>query len=320
MKDWTDQGNDFAAILRRVVSGVWGRAEFGAAFETHLHPDVILRGPDHLLQGRVALATAALQPLAAFPERVLHIEDAGWSAIAGGTRAGAARLFCDGRHDGPGLYGAPTGAPASYRVLMDVAAKGSTIGEIWRVRDTGAIFAALGLDPERWAAERLGWGDRDTSPFRPGIDEPGAYTAAGNNSEWGRAWAGLLERAMEGSFDLFDAQTDPAAEIALPGGRIARGGPGARRFWLGLRAAFPSARFNVQHRFGLETPLLPPRAFLRWSLDGRHDGPGLFGAPTGAEVHVMGMSQAEFGPDGLRREWTLIDPGAIWMQIKAQSG
>ena len=29
----------------------------------------------------------------------------------------------------------------------------------------------------------------------------------------------------------------------------------------------------------------------------------------------MGMSQAEFGPWGLRREYTLIDETAIWKQI-----
>ncbi|SIS68195.1 SnoaL-like polyketide cyclase [Roseivivax lentus] len=320
MKDWGDQSVDFTDTLRGVTDAIWGRAEFGHLFEAHLHPDAILRGPDHLLQGRLAIATAALQPMAAFPGRRLFTEDAGWTAIAGGTRAGALRLYSEGVHDGAGLYGPATGRAVGYRVLMDVAAKGAVIGEIWRLRDTAAIFTALGLDPERWAAERLAWGDRDSAPFRPGIDEPGAYTAAGNGSEWGRAWAALLERAMDGGFDLFDGQTDPAAEITLPGGVIRRGGAGARNFWLGLRAAFPSAQFKIRHRFGLETPLLPPRAFLRWSLDGRHDGPGLFGAPTGAEVHVMGMSQAEFGPGGLRREWTLIDPGAIWMQIKAQTG
>ena len=34
--------------------------------------------------------------------------------------------------------------------------------------------------------------------------------------------------------------------------------------------------------------MMPPRAALRWSLTGKHDGWGSFGAPTGAEVHIMG--------------------------------
>ena len=89
---------------------------------------------------------------------------------------------------------------------------------------------------------------------------------------------------------------------------------------MGLRSAFPSATFTLHHSIGIEAPLMPPRAALRWSLDGRHDGWGLFGAPSGAEVHVMGMSHAELGPGGVRREWTLIDEAAVWMQVLRATG
>jgi len=52
---------------------------------------------------------------------------------------------------------------------------------------------------------------------------------------------------------------------------------------------------------------------------------GAFGAPTGAEVYILGISQAEFGPfaaDGpsLRREYTLIDETAVWKQILLHTG
>ena len=65
---------------------------------------------------------------------------------------------------------------------------------------------------------------------------------------------------------------------------------------------------------------MPPRVAVRWGLDGRHDGPGLFGRPSGAEVYVMGISHAEFGPRGIRREFVLYDEVAIWKQIVQHSG
>ena len=70
---------------------------------------------------------------------------------------------------------------------------------------------------------------------------------------------------------------------------------------------------------------MPPRAAVRWSLTGRHDGPGAFGRPTGAPVHVMGITHAEFGrlgaaPARLRREFTLFDEIAIWKQIHLHTG
>ncbi len=88
---------------------------------------------------------------------------------------------------------------------------------------------------------------------------------------------------------------------------------------MGLRSALPSATFRIEHQIGRVDPKLSPRSAIRWSLTGRHDGWGRYGAPTGAEVHVMGVSHAEFGPWGLRRETTLIDDIAIWKQILLQS-
>ena len=61
--------------------------------------------------------------------------------------------------------------------------------------------------------------------------------------------------------------------------------------------------------------MLSPRAAIRWSMYGLHEGWGEFGEPTGAKVYVFGATQCEFGPYGLKREWTLYDPISIWKQI-----
>ncbi|MEM9638069.1 MAG: nuclear transport factor 2 family protein, partial [Pseudomonadota bacterium] len=59
---------------------------------------------------------------------------------------------------------------------------------------------------------------------------------------------------------------------------------------------------------------------LRWSLHGKHSGWGRFGAPTGAEVYLLGICHAEFGPWGLRREYVIFDETTIWKQILLQTG
>jgi len=92
-----------------------------------------------------------------------------------------------------------------------------------------------------------------------------------------------------------------------------------------LRAAFPDAEFAIHHVIGRDDPMIPPRAAVRWSLWGRDAGWGGFGAPTGAMVYVLGITQAEFGPFGpdggsIRREWTLYDETAIWKQIALHTG
>ena len=89
---------------------------------------------------------------------------------------------------------------------------------------------------------------------------------------------------------------------------------------MSLRSSFPSAKFEVHHQIGRTDDHSAPRAALRWSLDGVHSGWGAFGPPTGAPVHVMGLSHAEYGPWGLRREFVLFDETAIWKQILLHTG
>ncbi len=130
---------------------------------------------------------------------------------------------------------------------------------------------------------------------------------------------------MNAYFTVIPQSYDRAANLFYPCGEEALRQDGADNFWMGLRASFPSAQFEIHHVIGLDDPLMPPRAALRWSLTGKHDGWGRFGSPTHKDVHIMGISHAEFGPWGesgwgLRREYTLFDETAIWKQILLQQG
>ena len=73
--------------------------------------------------------------------------------------------------------------------------------------------------------------------------------------------------------------------------------------------------FNVWHRVGRSDNGLPQRAAVMWVLNGFHCGSGLFGAPTGRPAQILGMSQAEFGPRGIRAEYSLFDELAVWSQL-----
>ena len=120
---------------------------------------------------------------------------------------------------------------------------------------------------------------------------------------------------MRGDLAAIPKVCDRAVELHGPGAATGHGWAACDRFWLGLRAAFPDAAFRVEHRIGREDPLSPPRSAVRWSLHGAHSGWGAFGAPSGATVYVLGISHAEWGPWGLRRDWTLYDETAVWTQV-----
>ena len=76
---------------------------------------------------------------------------------------------------------------------------------------------------------------------------------------------------------------------------------------------------------GRDEQTQPQSADVRWRMKGKHSGWGGFGKPTGAEVHIMGVSHAEFGAISgtqakLRREFVIFDETAIWKQILLHTG
>jgi hypothetical protein len=125
---------------------------------------------------------------------------------------------------------------------------------------------------------------------------------------------------MAGDIATIPRDYDRAVQLELPGGITGHSYGDADQFWVGLRAAFPDAAFVIHHTIGRDDPEFSPRAAVRWSLTGSHSGWGAYGAPTGARVHVMGISHAEFGPWGLRREFVALDETAIWKQILLKTG
>jgi hypothetical protein len=186
------------------------------------------------------------------------------------------------------------------------------------IRDNGAIATQLGQTTQAAAQALINSGDV-AFPLTPNSDVVGPYNGVGNGNEWGHKHAKILQKIMRAEFGVIEDEYDRACHLAYPCGVEAHGIDTAKEFFIGLRSAFPYASFKIEHQIGRHDPMLGARSAIRWSLTGKHEGFGRYGAPTGAEVHVMGVSHVEFGPWGVRRETTLIDDIAIWKQILLQT-
>ncbi|MGR3541918.1 MAG: ester cyclase [Hasllibacter sp.] len=279
---------------------------------------LVVRSPASVVTGNGGIVAATLGTLAEFPDRELPGEEVIWQP-AGDGFVSSHRLLCWATHAAPGAYGPPTGRRLTYRIIAECWCAGGAVRDEWLVRDQGAIVRQMGLGLEEWTRlqiAREGGPDRCVRPFAPDRDVPGPYRGPGPGGDEAEALAGAIRGALSGQCDPWD----PGAEIFHPGHAAAHGRRGARDFWGALATALPGAAFAVRHAMVRRDPGLPPRVALRWSLDGAHDGAGAFGPATGARVHVMGMTHAEIGPRGIRREWTLYDETAIWRQIVLAGG
>jgi len=323
MRGFDNKFTDFPDYILGITKEIWEDRGVGAQMKDYYHPDVVVRTPSGISFGEPGMTAATMATIVEFPDRELLGEDVIWSGTPEEGMLSSHRIFSNATHSGSGLFGPATGARLGTRAIADCYAKDNMISDEWLIRDNGGVVRQIGQDPRQWAAdliEREGGAEKASHPFSPTVDKDGPYLGRGNDNEWGAKAVSILTRMMEAEFSVIPNQYDRACHLEYAGGLTAHGWKAADEFWLPLRSAFPSAKFEIHHQIGREDPLMPPRAAIRWSLTGKHDGWGAFGAPTGAGVHVMGATHAEFGPWGLRREYTLFDETAVWKQILLHSG
>ncbi len=313
---------DFPEFIIGITKEIW--EDRGIATLNHYYaPDIPMRFPSGLVIGNQAVIAGTRATLAEFPDRQLYGEDVIWSGDSKGGYLSSHRLRTTGTHLCDGYFGSATGKTFVAMAIADCAARENQIFDEWLIRDTGAIVRQLGNTPKRFARkliEREGGTQNCVKPFTPDQDVDGGYHGRGNDNEHGTRLAEILNALAKSDIAVVRREYDRACTVEHAGGAIGHSWNFAERRWMALHSSFPSAQFEIHHQIGRDDPLMPPRAAIRWSLTGKHDGFGLFGKPTGADIHVMGFTHTEFGPWGLRREWTLFDEVSIWKQIIMQTG
>ena len=322
MRGFDERWKDFPDYIIGITKEIWEDRGIDT-LHRYYAPDIVVRSPPSVVVGNQGVIAATMATLAEFPDRTLLGEDVIWSGTPESGMLSSHRLLSTATHLGDGIYGKATGRKLTYRIIADCHAINNQINDEWLIRDQGAIIRQMDLEPKSYAMdliEREGGAESCTRPLSPANDLEGPYKGQGNDNEWGAAYGAILTRIMEADLAVIPEKYDRACQLEYPGGVTAHSHEAADRFWIGLRASFPSAKFTIAHQIGRDDELMPPRAALRWSLFGTHDGWGSFGPPTGAEVYILGACHAEFGPWGLRREYVLFDETAIWKQIVLHTG
>jgi len=322
MQGFDPKFKDFPDYLLGITKEIW--EDRGIDTLHHYYSDdIVVRSPGSVVLGNQNVIGATMATLAEFPDRQLLGEDVIWSGTPEEGMLSSHRIISTATHAYDGMYGAATGKKLQYRILADCHAINNQINDEWLIRDQGAIVRQMGWDPKQYAVdliEREGGAEACVKPLSPKNDMEGPYKGCGNDNPWGQKYADMITGMMGADMAVVTRDYDRAVQAEHPGGVTGHGWSAIDQFWMNLRAAFPSAEFKVDHVIGREDPTMPPRAAVRWSLWGKHDGWGAFGKPTGADVYVLGISHAEFGPWGLRREYTLFDETSVWKQIALATG
>ena len=323
MKGFNSKFENFPDYINGITYEIWEEENGVEKLHEYYASDVVMRTPSSIIIGNEGVIAATEATLLEFPDRKLIGEDVIWSGSPEEGMLSSHRIISTATHLGDGQFGKATGKKLTYRVIADCHAINNQINDEWLTRDRGSMVLQMGWTPENFARQEIdreGCPDKCVRPFSPSIDQPGPYNGKGNKNEWGEKYSDILNRIMNSDTSIIRKEYDRACQLEYPSGVTGHSYANAEAFWMGLRSSFPSASFVIEHQIGRADSMMPPRAAVRWTLKGKHDGLGLFGEPSGAELYLMGISHAEFGPWGLRREYVVFDETAIWKQIILKTG
>ncbi|MCY4445864.1 MAG: nuclear transport factor 2 family protein [Rhodobacteraceae bacterium] len=282
----------------------------------YYHDDVKVRAPDGIAVGNKSVIQATGETLAEFPDRVLLGEDVIWAQTGENSWYSSHRILSKATHRGQGKYGQPTNKEIIYRVIADCHAVkddqyGWVINDEWLVQDQGAIFKQLGINygNHKYLLDPI----EGTDPL--GLNIEGPYHGKGVETETSRLYVEHLNTMMRGEVSSVYKNYSRACQLELSEGKTVYGIDEAEQFWISFCASFPDSEFRIEHQIGQSGQNHPAKAAVRWRLTGDHSGYGMFGRPSGHFVDIMGISHAEYGPNGIIREFILIDHVSIWSQI-----
>jgi hypothetical protein len=311
---------DIVDYILRCTHRIWEEKNIGLC-RTHYSADcpmVTLGGPTN---GAEEVVRNTLTSIAGAPDRSPVAEDVIWSEDAPGVFLSSHRItsLATQLGDDP-MLGPANGRRRGVRVIADCLCRENMIVEEWLVRDNVQLAREMGVDPhalarQQAAADRTG--DQARHNWR--AQQIDAIRTSGLRMPPAEHPAFAMARALDLAFnqDLFGEAASIAAESSeswWPSGRHAFGRSGWIGCLLQLRSALENARWSLDHWAARPLPDGEVAVALRWWLSGRQSVPGPWGAPTGRDLLVLGISHYRLRDGRMLEDVTIYDELAVLRQ------
>jgi predicted ester cyclase len=318
---------DLVDYILRCTHRIWEQKDVGL-IETHYGADC----PIHLMSGTtIGLAgviDGTLRTLGGFPDRTLIGEAVIWSGDETSGYLSSHRITSTGSNWGGSELGPATGRRVAFTTIADCPCRENLIVEEWLVRDNSAIVWQLGHNPrdvaraqadadrsagqgpQAWRSERMQRvRDLATTSFPVrSVPDPHADPEA-----WVRWFVDcvLNHRRLAAIRDAYHAN----ARVQAPGGRRLFGHGETTGWWAAFLGCFAGARVRIDH-IAHQAAGDALDVALRWELAGRHDGPALYGHPTGRDCYILAVTHWRLERGRISREWTVFDEVALLRQME----
>jgi hypothetical protein len=327
MRGFEPEYTDIVDYIVRITHRIWEEKEVGYIYDTYQH-NCIVHGSMGDAHGRDGVVAATLEWLAAFPERRVYADDVIWSGDEDAGFHTSHLVTSVGYNLGHTRYGPPTGKKVLVRAIANCLARENMIFEEWLLRDEAALINQLGFDLQAIADQQaramlelgtlplpisdpermLGQYAPAPLPARNGMGfDIEDFIRSTYHEVWNRRRLNLLTKRLDRGHTCITNNTTTLH------------GPSERTVAvLNTLAMFPDAGVSVDHVYWNGNDEQGYHVAVRWTLTGTHTGYGALGAPSGARVRAMCLSQHRVKHGIFMQEFTLHDEMSLRRQIAAQ--
>ncbi len=307
-----DEIEDF---IYRITEEIWENKKV-ENIRNYYSSDVIVRSPSITTYDCDTVVKATYKTLEQFPDRQLIGEDVISFGSIKSKYLSSHRILSTGTHLGDGFYGKATGKKVMYRVIADCLIVNNKIVEEWIIRDEASILNQLGFKVSDFVEQRISDGTfkkNDIEFTKNSFIKKNMMSNCENT--YAKKYKEALTNIIEGQSFFEKKAYERSAQLYWFGGELTNTIEKIYEKWNLFLSCFKILKCEVSNSIALDQNNMRPRAALRWRLICLHNSNGFFGLPTNKEIEIYGISHAEFGKQGIIREFILIDEISIWKQI-----
>ena len=327
MQGFDDKFVDIVDYIVRITHEIWEEKAIGRIYDTYAH-NVLIHTTDGQTYGRDKVIADSIKTMAAFPDVRLYADDVIWCGNDEDGFHSSHRIIWVAHNTGYSIYGPPTGRRVVRQGIAHCFVKENRVVEEWICRDELAVIRQLGFDEHELAHKLATHDATNRKPTDHGEVE----------RLQGQAPPKILPPKTSTGFDIEDFVRRSIHEIwnwrllnkvdeyfaptylcNTSTNKKLYGLGDFKAYILSLLAAFPDAAMNIDHICWLGNEPDGYRVATRWTLQGTHQGPGVYGEPTGKRIRLMGITHQHIQAGKFVREWTAFDEFALLKQLYVPS-
>ncbi len=308
---------DIVDYILTITHQIWEEHGTGVIFDCY-HNDVMIHTITGTAKGIWGSVAGTLATLHSFPDRRLIGEDVVWAENKPGEYFSSHRILSTATNTGDSAYGPATGKRAFFRTIADCVMSDNRIFEEWLMRDNLAIVQQLGFDPKEVAKNMA-----KTMPAHKitGIPEssdgqfyPQRYKAQdGSLGEMFKEYMMDIYNGMR--FNRVPELFTENAVVHTVGNQDLVGHDEIQAAMISLRSSFPAARYIIDRITINDQTDGSFRVAVRWKLRGLHEGIGMYGAPTGKMVYILGATHFNVVDGKVNEAWEVYDALDVMRQL-----